>query len=93
MIESQNDIHINFLQFSHAKVPVENMKVSVVIPVYNVIDLIEEVLLRVQAVDLDKEILVINDGSTDGTRDLLKGLAQIQLGLAEANLAQHRFLR
>jgi glycosyltransferase involved in cell wall biosynthesis len=57
-----------------------------------VIDLIEEVLLRVQAVDLDK-ILVINDGSTDGTRDLLKGLAQIQLGLAKANLAQHRFLR
>ncbi len=44
------------------------MKVSVVIPVYNERAFIEEVLLRVQAQQLNKEILVIDDGSTDGTR-------------------------
>jgi glycosyltransferase involved in cell wall biosynthesis len=35
------------------------MKVSMVIPVYNESAFIEEALLRVQAVELDKEILVI----------------------------------
>jgi glycosyltransferase involved in cell wall biosynthesis len=45
--------------------------VSIIIPVYNERAYIEEVLLRVQAVDLEKEVLVIDDGSTDGTRELL----------------------
>ena len=45
--------------------------VSVVIPVYNQRAYIEEVLLRVQAVQLDTEVLVIDDGSADGTRELL----------------------
>jgi glycosyltransferase involved in cell wall biosynthesis len=49
-------------------------RLSVVIPVYNERDTIEELLKRVQAVDVDKEIVVVDDGSTDGTRDLLQGL-------------------
>jgi glycosyltransferase involved in cell wall biosynthesis len=52
------------------------MKVSIVIPVYNERAFIEEVLLRVQAQQLNKEILVIDDGSTDGTRPLLENLAE-----------------
>lgn len=45
--------------------------VSVVIPVYNERQTVEEILLRVQAVNIEKEIVVVDDGSTDGTRDLL----------------------
>jgi len=54
------------------------MKVSIVIPVYNERTFIEEVLLRVQAAPLDKEIVVIDDGSTDGTRALLQELNDAQ---------------
>jgi glycosyltransferase involved in cell wall biosynthesis len=53
-------------------------KVSIVIPVYNEHAFIEEVLLRVQAAPLNKEILVIDDGSTDGTRALLQELDKAQ---------------
>ena len=54
------------------------MRVSTVIPVYNERAYIEEVLLRVQAVEIEKEILVIDDGSTDGTRELLRDFEQAQ---------------
>jgi glycosyltransferase involved in cell wall biosynthesis len=47
------------------------MTVSVVIPAYNEAQSIEEVLLRVQAVGLADEIVVIDDCSTDGTREWL----------------------
>jgi glycosyltransferase involved in cell wall biosynthesis len=51
-------------------------KLSVVIPVYNERRTIEELLRRVQAIDVDKEIIVVDDGSTDGTREFLKEVAQ-----------------
>jgi len=54
------------------------MKLSIVIPVYNEHAFIEEVLARVQAAPFQKEILVIDDGSTDGTRALLQTLEQAQ---------------
>jgi glycosyltransferase involved in cell wall biosynthesis len=54
------------------------MKLSVVIPVYNEHAFIEEVLVRVQAAPFQKEIVVIDDGSTDGTRALLQTLEQAQ---------------
>jgi glycosyltransferase involved in cell wall biosynthesis len=50
------------------------MKLSVVIPVYNEKDTILEVLEHVRAVDLPKEIIVVDDYSTDGTREILKAL-------------------
>jgi glycosyltransferase involved in cell wall biosynthesis len=50
--------------------------VSVVIPVYNERATIEEILFRVQAVEVDKEIVVVDDASTDGTRALLEQIAQ-----------------
>lgn len=49
-------------------------KLSVVIPVYNERATIERVLQRVQAVDIEKEIIVVDDGSTDGTREFLQDL-------------------
>ena len=48
------------------------MKLSVVIPVYNEAATIVEIIERVRAVDVDKEIVVVDDCSTDGTRDILK---------------------
>jgi len=55
-------------------------KVSFVVPVFNEIRTIEEVLLRVQGVDLDKEIVVVDDGSTDGTRAFLRALDESAKG-------------
>ncbi len=50
--------------------------VSFVIPVYNERATIEEILWRVQAVDVDKELIVVDDGSTDGTREVLREVAE-----------------
>src|SRR5438093_570692 len=49
-------------------------KLSVVIPVYNERRWIKELLRRVLAVDLPKEVLVVDDASSDGTGDLLRAL-------------------
>ena len=47
------------------------MKLSVVIPVYNEIETIGRVVEAVRAVDVDKELILVDDCSTDGTRDTL----------------------
>ena len=48
------------------------MKLSVVIPVYNEKKTLSELICRVEAVKLEKEIIIVDDGSTDGTQNLLK---------------------
>ena len=50
------------------------MKLSVIIPVYNEVKNIEEILKRVKATALAWEIVVVDDDSTDGTHDLLQKL-------------------
>ena len=47
-------------------------KLSVVIPVYNEERWVREVVRRVRAVDIPKEIILVDDCSTDGTRAILK---------------------
>ncbi len=54
------------------------MKISVVIPVYNEVATIDEIVRRVQAVALEKEIIMVVDGSIDGTRERLGKMAQGQ---------------
>lgn len=49
-------------------------KLSVVIPVYNERATIEKVLERVQTVEIDKEIILVDDASTNGTRGFLEAL-------------------
>jgi glycosyltransferase involved in cell wall biosynthesis len=50
------------------------MNLSVVIPVYNEVENIGEILKRVQSTKLAIEIVVVDDGSQDGTRDTLRAL-------------------
>jgi dolichol-phosphate mannosyltransferase len=52
------------------------VKLSVIIPVYNEKDTIAELLHQVAAVELDKQIIVVDDGSQDGTREILAGMEQ-----------------
>ncbi len=52
------------------------MKVSIVIPVYNEVRTLREIIGRVARVDLDKELVVVDDASTDGGRELLAELTR-----------------
>ena len=60
---------------NHVGRSVSRPKLSVVIPVYNERTTIKEILRRIQEVAIDKEIIVIDDGSQDGTRELLEKLS------------------
>jgi glycosyltransferase involved in cell wall biosynthesis len=51
-----------------------DLKVSVIIPCYNEKPTVEEIVRRVRAVQLAHEIIVVDDGSTDGTREVLSGI-------------------
>ena len=48
------------------------MKLSIVIPVYNEKDTLDTLLTRVEAVDYEKEIVLVDDFSTDGTREVIE---------------------
>ena len=50
------------------------MKLSIVIPVYNEAATISTIIDRVRAVPIEKEIVVVDDCSSDGTRDVLRAL-------------------
>ena len=52
------------------------MKLSIVIPVYNERETLPKTLARVQATPFDKEIILVDDGSTDGTRAWLETLRE-----------------
>lgn len=52
------------------------MKLSVIIPVYNEVGTIQEIIERVKQAPFEKEIIVVDDCSTDGTRDLLKKMGE-----------------
>jgi glycosyltransferase involved in cell wall biosynthesis len=48
------------------------LKVSIIIPVYNEAATIREIVTRVRSSPINKEIVIVDDGSADGTRDILK---------------------
>lgn len=53
------------------------MRLSVIMPVYNEVDTTAEIIRRVCAVPLDIELIVVDDCSTDGTREELPGITGI----------------
>ena len=59
------------------------MLVSLVIPVYNELRTLEELLRRVVAVDFPKELVLVDDCSKDGSRDVLERLAREGLAALE----------
>jgi glycosyltransferase involved in cell wall biosynthesis len=72
------------------------MNISVIIPAFNEIDTIREILRRVQAVNVASEILVVDDGSTDGTRAVLaelNGNSNIRVILHPKNMGKGAAVR
>ncbi len=47
------------------------MKLSIVMPVYNEEKTLIEILKKIKSLDIDKEIVIVDDGSTDKTKDIL----------------------
>jgi len=70
---------------------------SVVIPVYNERATLEELVRRVQAVPIEKEIIVVDDGSTDGSREILarspKAWPEVRVLLQDNNRGKGAALR
>jgi glycosyltransferase involved in cell wall biosynthesis len=69
---------------------------SVVMPAYNERDTIEEIIRRVVAVPIRTQLIVVDDGSKDGTRDILARLQQelgFELVLQERNQGKGAALR
>lgn len=71
------------------------MKLSVVIPVYNEAATIARVVDRVRAAPFEKEIIIVDDASTDGTRQVLRDLnvADLVVHLQETNRGKGAALR
>ena len=64
------------------------MNLSVIIPVYNEVEHIQEIVKRVQSTKLTKEIIIVDDGSKDGTRKILQkldGKKKVRVILHERN--------
>jgi glycosyltransferase involved in cell wall biosynthesis len=64
------------------------MNLSIIIPVYNEAEHIREIIKRVQSTRLAKEIVVVDDGSKDGTREVLQtldGKRKVRVILHEKN--------
>lgn len=56
------------------------MKLSVIVPVYNEHATLAEIVKRILAAPFDKEIIIVDDGSTDGTGDILKKMEAASRG-------------
>ncbi|HZJ70166.1 MAG TPA: glycosyltransferase family 2 protein [Planctomycetota bacterium] len=74
------------------------MKLSVVVPIYNERDTVRTIVARVLATPHDKEVILVDDGSTDGTRQVLaeieaEKLANVRVIYHEVNQGKGGALR
>lgn len=69
------------------------MKLSVIIPVYNEKATIRELVRRVRNVNIPKEIIIVDDYSNDGTREILKDYAKVVYGSRQLKRHRMSYLR
>ena len=69
------------------------MKLSVIIPVYNEVNTIAKIIERVKRVLIEKEIIVVDDGSTDGTRGKIDSVPGIKILKHETNRGKGAAIR
>jgi glycosyltransferase involved in cell wall biosynthesis len=71
------------------------MLLSIIVPAFNEADFLPEVIRRVGETPYDKEIIIVDDGSTDGTRGYLKGLVSegIKVIVHEKNMGKGAAMR
>lgn len=69
------------------------MELSVIIPVYNEADNIKRILSAVENVKINKEIIVVDDFSTDGTREFLRKKQGIKLVFHKKNMGKGAAIR
>ncbi len=55
------------------------MKLSIIIPCYNEIDTIERIVQKVKELSIKKEIIIVDDCSTDGTREKLRNTIELKV--------------
>lgn len=72
------------------------MEITVIIPAYNEVKTIEECVRRVESQKIASEILIVDDGSTDGTRELLHkmdGQGHVRVALHDRNMGKGAAVR
>ena len=72
-------------------------KLSIIIPVYNEKKTIKEIIKRVDRVNIPKEIIIVDDGSTDGTTKIIKSLktkkSQLKIIIQPMNMGKGAAIR
>ena len=95
LVDSELDHYVGATSGENASKRTDYL-LSIIIPVYNEINTIGRVISRVAALPLNTELVIVDDCSTDGTRDVLKkleGLDNVQLILKDKNAGKGAALR
>ncbi len=74
----------------------ERPGLTALVPVYNEVDTIEEIIVRLERIPLVRQIVVVDDGSNDGTREIIARLAadgRVAAALHERNRGKGAALR
>ena len=64
------------------------MKLTVIIPIYNEKDTCQSLIKKVQLVPIEKQVIVVDDRSTDGSREILEKIDGIELLKHSGNLGK-----